>query len=535
MFEDNDNFEVDEDFLDDVLASEHEALENSNVQQDVNPYFKLPSNDINKIAKSHILQQGFNNQNTFFFEENNTVFGQNTNDRNVYVDHCDQSNAHKTNKTPCRNSEFSLRKRQRKFPGPAGLLPERGQNSCFGSPIRDLDLDGSLDTPKEELYSQPGSLFDEETWQCLISDLGSHRDILKILNIGSIKKKAAARCLTKKKVPFLAALLHSIDASAPDPCVILRDSTGEMHGTLHRNVWGEFGAELKTGCVLVLRNVGVLSTGFISRRHYLNITSANLVTLYTTSKGKVQASENTSVPNLNFKKFIEDWRNSVYHAPVLSPGGNALSLFNTVTPQAECSRIPFSVNSPQIKNNNTQNNCKNPNAQNKSSQLTIVPPVRVLNPRTQFIRQPPLVVKQNNSIVNNSLNRFNIQASGNQSFPKTHVNQRKSNHKQSQDMFLSCGSSKNIGQSHLNVEETQGRYSTESDAISCTNNRKNITFKTSESFLKSKNLYQQPTAITGSNSNQNTLLFSQDLPEEERCVVESMFDGIDSEALFDDF
>lgn len=60
---------------------------------------------------------------------------------------------------------------------------------------------------------------------------------------------------------------------------------GEIHGTLHREVWEQFAAELVVGAVLVIRNVGLLSTGISSRRHYLNITANNLVTIYSASSG----------------------------------------------------------------------------------------------------------------------------------------------------------------------------------------------------------------------------------------------------------
>lgn len=60
---------------------------------------------------------------------------------------------------------------------------------------------------------------------------------------------------------------------------------GEIHGTLHREVWELFAAELVVGAVLVIRNVGLLSTGISSRRHYLNITANNLVTIYSASSG----------------------------------------------------------------------------------------------------------------------------------------------------------------------------------------------------------------------------------------------------------
>lgn len=45
--------------------------------------------------------------------------------------------------------------------------------------------------------------------------------------MASVKRKAAAKCFVGRKVPFLAAVLHHLDVSSPDPCIILRDSTGK--------------------------------------------------------------------------------------------------------------------------------------------------------------------------------------------------------------------------------------------------------------------------------------------------------------------
>lgn len=85
---------------------------------------------------------------------------------------------------------------------------------------------------QDKLCSQStlsGSALEEEPWQSFLSELGSQQEILKILNIENIKKRAAARLLAKKRVPFLAAVLHYINPSTPDPCIILRDTTGKSN------------------------------------------------------------------------------------------------------------------------------------------------------------------------------------------------------------------------------------------------------------------------------------------------------------------
>lgn len=190
--------------------------------------------------------------------------------------------------------------RQRKFPGPAGLLPDRGrplvqgQRPNFSSL---LDTSGSDLEDEEPLCSQStASVLEDGPWSALQCDLaGEGQTLMRRYTITWVKQKAAARQLVGQKIPFLAAVLHSIDCSSPDPCVVLRDQTGEIPGTLHRSVWDSFGGQLVAGSALVLRMVGVLSTGISARRHYLNITSNNIVTIYSSPLCE------SSVPETNNK------------------------------------------------------------------------------------------------------------------------------------------------------------------------------------------------------------------------------------------
>ncbi|KAJ1524008.1 hypothetical protein ONE63_010551 [Megalurothrips usitatus] len=180
------------------------------------------------------------------------------------------------------------RVRQRKFPGPAGLLPDRGRSvgqgqrpnfsSLLNTSASDLE---EADEPLSLCSQSTASVLEDGPWLTLKSDFaGGGQELLERYSVSWVKQKAAARQLVGQKIPFLAAVLHSIDCSSPDPCVVLRDSTGEIPGTLHRSVWDSFGGQLIAGSALVLRFVGVLSTGISARRHYLNITSNNIVTIY---------------------------------------------------------------------------------------------------------------------------------------------------------------------------------------------------------------------------------------------------------------
>ncbi|XP_071454729.1 uncharacterized protein [Hetaerina americana] len=192
--------------------------------------------------------------------------------------------------------------RRRKFPGPAGLLPELDKKRCYPDlsqlPAESIDrrsLYTSSDAvdESETTLSQPcavGSLFGNDSpWASLRHDFNlnssdSNRGPLSKICLKWARQKATARQLPAHKVPFLAVAIHALDCSSPDPCVILRDPTGEMGGTLHREVWDRHGYLLHPGAAMALRQVGVLSTGAAARRHYLNITENNLLSIYSSAK-----------------------------------------------------------------------------------------------------------------------------------------------------------------------------------------------------------------------------------------------------------
>lgn len=82
---------------------------------------------------------------------------------------------------------------------------------------------------QEPLCSQStASVLEDGPWSALQHDLaGEGQSLMKRYTITWVKQKAAARQLVGQKIPFLAAVLHSIDCSSPDPCVVLRDQTGK--------------------------------------------------------------------------------------------------------------------------------------------------------------------------------------------------------------------------------------------------------------------------------------------------------------------
>ncbi|CAE1166006.1 Uncharacterized protein C17orf53 [Acanthosepion pharaonis] len=186
---------------------------------------------------------------------------------------------------------------KRKFPGPAGMLPRLVPGQKLTDTVIKLDGRGDSQLQKNEnlLSANPvENFFGENPWLKLVSDLGE--DSSRILNSFSIKElhlKACKKQLHQGKVLLLFAILETVDLSSIDASVRLRDRTGSIQGTIHRNLVKEYGEHLQPGTVLVLKQVGVLSPN--PRTHYLNITANNLVSLYSTlASGQVTVSAGCS-------------------------------------------------------------------------------------------------------------------------------------------------------------------------------------------------------------------------------------------------
>nr|XP_018906701.1 PREDICTED: uncharacterized protein LOC109036784 [Bemisia tabaci] len=179
---------------------------------------------------------------------------------------------------------------QRKFPGPAGLLPKRTSNA-FKSPhssmLTDFNFDDCSSLQKTVCSQNSNASFEAGPWQYVMRDFAAIEKedcMLNNFTVAWVKRKAIARQFVKNRVPFLAALLTSLDCSALDkvsgPVVFLKDPTGEIQGTLHREAWDKFGPYLVIGSVLVLRQVAVYTAGTSTRQQYLNITAKSIAIIY---------------------------------------------------------------------------------------------------------------------------------------------------------------------------------------------------------------------------------------------------------------
>ncbi|XP_066498651.1 homologous recombination OB-fold protein isoform X2 [Hoplias malabaricus] len=192
------------------------------------------------------------------------------------------------NKTPQRPRSETVRSKTRRFPGPAGALPQQiggrnldeivvtvPQTPAHGAVARLRDEDPNSQVSEEEEFAGG-------PWAVMKTEMGlDERNpscFLHSYSIVMVLRKAALRQLVKNKVPNMAVVLKSILHTHADAKAVFRDPTGEMQGTVHRRLLEDRQAELKIGAVLLLKQVGVFSPSH--RNHYLNVTPNNLLKIY---------------------------------------------------------------------------------------------------------------------------------------------------------------------------------------------------------------------------------------------------------------
>ncbi|KAI8426028.1 hypothetical protein MSG28_005001 [Choristoneura fumiferana] len=161
---------------------------------------------------------------------------------------------------------------KRKFPGPAGLLS------------------GNFEETKDET----------------------------ICHMELFSQQAVGGNLRRMKAQAVAAFVETVDRSATDPLITLRDTTGYIKCTLHRDAWSTFSPYIVSEfCALVLRKPTVLTTGSAFKKHYLNITLSNIYAIYSSA---VLSEDTESKPlpenyqincdnNITIIKFISSLQN----------------------------------------------------------------------------------------------------------------------------------------------------------------------------------------------------------------------------------
>ncbi|KAH6562714.1 hypothetical protein BASA62_008971 [Batrachochytrium salamandrivorans] len=81
------------------------------------------------------------------------------------------------------------------------------------------------------------------------------------------------------KIQLLVVLIHEIDKQDADAGALFKDPTGEIRGTIHRDVFEAFPDVLTPGAVLELNSVSIFKP--TRRSKYLNVTVANIGSVFT--------------------------------------------------------------------------------------------------------------------------------------------------------------------------------------------------------------------------------------------------------------
>nr|XP_057905436.1 homologous recombination OB-fold protein isoform X2 [Doryrhamphus excisus] len=177
--------------------------------------------------------------------------------------------------------------RTRRFPGPAGLLPQQAHSQSLDEVVVSVPqipahgvkarLPGHVASSQAE-----DEEFSAGAWAAMKAEMGlDERNpscFLRSYSVVMVLRKAALKQLSKNKVPNMAVLLKSITHTHADAKAVFKDPTGEMQGTVHRRLVEERLGDLKVGAVLLLKRVSVFSPSH--RNHYLNVTPNNLLRIY---------------------------------------------------------------------------------------------------------------------------------------------------------------------------------------------------------------------------------------------------------------
>ncbi|XP_072927669.1 uncharacterized protein hrob [Hemitrygon akajei] len=178
---------------------------------------------------------------------------------------------------------------KRRFPGPAGILPQQHYGKNLDEvliSVPQIPTHGAVPKlcPQEDLSSQHSieDDFGRGPWAAMKEELrldeGDTNCFLRNYSIVMVLRKAALKQLPKGKVPNMAVLVKSLTRTNTDASAVFKDPSGEMQGTIHRQLLIDQPNDLKVGTVLLLKQVGVFSPSL--RNHYLNITPSNVIKVY---------------------------------------------------------------------------------------------------------------------------------------------------------------------------------------------------------------------------------------------------------------
>ncbi|KAG0056538.1 hypothetical protein BGZ83_004561 [Gryganskiella cystojenkinii] len=206
--------------------------------------------------------------------------------------------------------------KKRRLPGPAGNLPRlsaeekdrlfRSKGKPFGG---DLTPNPNSTSPnssikkkmKSVLHGPVDAMFATGAWQDMMRELGtpdykpSSLHACKLLSEWtalSISDIEQNRELHRGKIEKIVVMIKDVSLSEIDTAVTLLDPSGEMPGTLHRDVLEQYkNNEIRAGTVLALTNVSVFS---LQVSHYLMILPRNIVGLFQPHPVTISLSQGSS-------------------------------------------------------------------------------------------------------------------------------------------------------------------------------------------------------------------------------------------------
>ncbi|KAK0166025.1 hypothetical protein PV328_004484 [Microctonus aethiopoides] len=158
----------------------------------------------------------------------------------------------------------------RKFPGPAGLIPDGLKNQSSKVPLKDNLLDDAIyyfqnlnenemnvTSPAETSHmseycsQETKKLFSDGAWRRMLDDLP--KNFLRGYDIASLKRPGRPN-----KIPLLAAFIHRIEQNAENPRIILKDISNSIEAIMHKDIPTKYPNILQSGVVVLLRDIGVL-------------------------------------------------------------------------------------------------------------------------------------------------------------------------------------------------------------------------------------------------------------------------------------
>lgn len=262
------------------------------------------------------------------------------------------------------NPDRNRRVVQRKFPGPAGILPDEKKVNLNVTVLEEINVTSHKKLELDEIVCSQitEDNFKKGPWNRMLENWSNTNCKVSLSHkytISWIKSKALSKELIGQKAPFLAAVIQSVDDSSKDHMVVLKDKTGEIHASL-AEMWDDYYEFLKSGSVIVVKQIGVLAT---LKKFVLTITRINVIAIYS---GNDETNEEAQIMNLqkltilDVIKTIEDVKRK--HAAFKQ--AKRLTMQQSVV-----SNNPyFKTNKNEQQNSSKQNNT-NIEIQNKTLQL----------------------------------------------------------------------------------------------------------------------------------------------------------------------